>query len=72
MIMVYIILEKTFILDAQPRQFVIHVSADNRYKLFVNGEMVSFGYKRRFVSLEFLKQLILPLTSKKEKILLLH
>ncbi len=34
---------KNFILNEQPQQFIIHVSADNRYKLFVNGEMVAFG-----------------------------
>ena len=34
---------KVFSLDEKPGQFIIHVSADNRYKLFVNGEMVSFG-----------------------------
>lgn len=34
---------KKFVLDDKPQQFIIHVSADNRYKLFVNGEMVCFG-----------------------------
>lgn len=34
---------KSFLLDEQPKQFIIHVSADNRYKLYVNGEMVCFG-----------------------------
>jgi hypothetical protein len=29
---------KTFQLGAKPAHFVIHVSADNRYELFVNGE----------------------------------
>ncbi|MEO8713047.1 MAG: alpha-L-rhamnosidase N-terminal domain-containing protein, partial [Parafilimonas sp.] len=34
---------KNFTLDAQPTQFIIHVSADNRYKLYVNDSMVLFG-----------------------------
>ena len=34
---------KTFMLDELPKQFIVHVSADNRYKLYVNGEEVAFG-----------------------------
>jgi hypothetical protein len=34
---------KSFSLNEQPKQFIIHVSADNRYKLYVNGDMVCFG-----------------------------
>ena len=37
---------KTFSLDQAPMRFVIHVSADNRYKLFVNGQLVSLGPAR--------------------------
>ena len=37
---------KTFSLTAKPSSFSIHVSADNRYKLFVNGTMVSLGPAR--------------------------
>ena len=37
---------KSFPLDQKPAQFIIHVSGDNRYKLFVNGTMVSFGPAR--------------------------
>ena len=33
-------------LAAKPEHFVIHVSADNRYKLYVNGELVSLGPAR--------------------------
>lgn len=34
---------KEIVLTEKPSQFIIHVSADNRYKLFVNGEIVSMG-----------------------------
>ncbi len=34
---------KKFTLANQPTRFVIHVSADNRYRLFVNGEYVTEG-----------------------------
>lgn len=34
---------KTFTLNEKPQQFIIHVSADNRYKLYVNDSLVSFG-----------------------------
>lgn len=34
---------KTFELDKVPSTLVIHVSADNRYNLFVNGERVCYG-----------------------------
>ena len=37
---------KTFSLNDKPASFVVHVSADNRYKLFVNGVMVSLGPAR--------------------------
>lgn len=37
---------KTFELAAKPAKFVIHVSADNRYKLYVNGTLVSLGPAR--------------------------
>ncbi|NIM47928.1 MAG: alpha-L-rhamnosidase [Gemmatimonadales bacterium] len=33
-------------LDAVPDQFVVHVSADNRYRLFVNGQQVAAGPQR--------------------------
>jgi len=34
---------KTFILSKLPSEFVIHVSADNRYRLYVNGKYVCYG-----------------------------
>ena len=37
---------KTFELDALPEQFHIHVSADNRYKLYINGRLISLGPAR--------------------------
>ncbi len=32
--------------DRVPKQFIVHVSADNRYKLYVNGQYVSNGPAR--------------------------
>ena len=37
---------KTITLANSPATFVVHVSADNRYKLFVNGQLVSLGPAR--------------------------
>ena len=37
---------KGFQLDRRPDSFVVHVSADNRYRLFVNGRSVSTGPAR--------------------------
>jgi alpha-L-rhamnosidase len=37
---------KTVELNAKPAAFIIHVSADNRYKLFVNEKLVSLGPAR--------------------------
>src|SRR5438270_2620522 len=37
---------KTFQLASKPARFVIHVSADNRYQLFVNGERSANGPAR--------------------------
>ncbi len=39
-------LRKSFDLDAAPHEFLVHVSADNRYELFVNGARVSRGPSR--------------------------
>ncbi len=37
---------KTFDLGEKPDKFIVHVSADNRYRLFVNGKSVSIGPAR--------------------------
>lgn len=37
---------KNFSLENKPDKFIIHVSADNRYRLFVNGKAVCFGPAR--------------------------
>jgi alpha-L-rhamnosidase len=37
---------KSIELGARPDHFVVHVSADNRYKLFVNGTLASLGPAR--------------------------
>jgi hypothetical protein len=37
---------KTFMLATAPGKFIVHVSADNRYRLFVNGRPVCFGPAR--------------------------
>jgi len=37
---------KTVELSAKPQRFVIDVSGDNRYQLYVNGRQVSFGPAR--------------------------
>jgi alpha-L-rhamnosidase len=37
---------RTFDLAAKPASFVVHVSGDNRYQLFVNGERVLWGPAR--------------------------
>lgn len=37
---------KTFDLPEQPARFIVHVSADQRYRLFVNGRSVSQGPAR--------------------------
>src|SRR5688572_5624355 len=37
---------KSFELANKPASFIIHVSADNRYKLFVNEQLVSLGPAR--------------------------
>ncbi len=34
---------KSLTLSEKPEQFIVHVSADNRYKLYVNGTQVSLG-----------------------------
>ena len=37
---------KSLDLASAPARFVVHVTADSRYRLFVNGQSVSFGPQR--------------------------
>jgi len=37
---------KSFTLDSKPDEFIINISADNRYRLFVNGKEVCYGPAR--------------------------
>ncbi len=37
---------RTFVLEKVPQPFVVHVSADNRYRLFLNGKFVACGPAR--------------------------
>ena len=37
---------KNILLQEKPESFIVHVSADNRYKLFINEKMVSLGPAR--------------------------
>ena len=37
---------RTFELATKPARFVVHVSADNRYRLYVNGDDVAYLYAR--------------------------
>src|SRR6266581_27627 len=37
---------KKVTLAAKPSSFIIHVSGDNRYKLFINGQLASLGPAR--------------------------
>ncbi|MDB4892264.1 MAG: alpha-L-rhamnosidase [Gemmatimonadetes bacterium] len=54
---------RTFALAAKPDRFVVHVSADNRYRLYVNGVQVSSGPQRsdvmhwRYETLDLVSQL---------------
>lgn len=41
-----ILFRKNFELASKPEKFVIHVSADNHYRLFVNGEYITRGPAR--------------------------
>ena len=55
---------KSFTLDNVPEEFIVHVSADNRYSLYVNGKLVTYGPARgdlqhwRFESLDISKYLL--------------
>ena len=34
---------KSFVLESIPQEFIVYVSADNRYRLFVNGQYITYG-----------------------------
>ncbi len=55
------VFRKTISLSQIPPSFIIHVSADNRYKLFVNGKMVSTGPARGDIRHWILRRSILLL-----------
>jgi len=52
-----ILFRKNFELPAKPEKFVIHVSADNHYRLFVNGKYVTRGPARGDISHWFFETL---------------
>src|SRR5580692_2368932 len=37
---------RTFVLEKVPTPFVVHVTADNRYRLFLNGKFIACGPAR--------------------------
>lgn len=41
-----ILFRKSFDLQSKPQQFVVHLSADNHYRLFVNGKYITRGPAR--------------------------
>src|SRR2546423_12847767 len=41
---------RSFVLEKAPSRFVVHVSADNRYRLYVNGVQLSSGPQRSDVT----------------------
>ncbi|MBC8004159.1 MAG: hypothetical protein H7X84_01695 [Verrucomicrobia bacterium] len=45
-----ILFRKSFELPAKPAKFVVHVSADNHYRLFVNGRYITRGPARGDIS----------------------
>lgn len=46
-----VLFRKSFTLETLPETpFTVHVSADTRYRLFVNGERVSFGPCKSYLS----------------------
>jgi len=44
---------KSFVLNERPGSFVVHVSADNRYRLFINGKNVTTVLRAVTLLLEF-------------------
>jgi len=61
---------KDFSLDSLPGSFLVHVSADNRYKLFLNGTQVSSGPARGDLQKWFYESVDLaPLLKKGDNVL---
>ena len=52
-----ILFRKSFDLPAKPDKFVVHVSADNHYRLFVNGKYITRGPARGDISHWFFETL---------------
>lgn len=46
----YVAMRRAFSLDVVPRKALVSVSADSRYKLYVNGQLVSLGPARGYQS----------------------
>lgn len=43
------VFRKSFDLTAKPQKFIVHVSADNKYRLYVNGKFIGVGPARNDV-----------------------
>jgi len=52
-----VLFRKNFELQAKPEKFVIHLSADNHYRLFVNGKYITRGPARGDISHWFFETL---------------
>jgi len=52
-----VLFRKNFVLQTKPKTFVIHVSADNHYRLFVNGIYITRGPARGDISHWFFETL---------------
>ncbi len=64
-----VLFRESFELQAKPEKFVVHVSADNHYRLFVNGKYVLRGILPvAILRTGFSKPLIWPAIFKPEKI----
>lgn len=47
----FVLFRRTFELDQEPEsEVIVHVSADTRYRLYLNGESISFGPAKSYLS----------------------